>query len=120
MTTKEEIDNIFKKWEQLLTEEYIPEKTTNTSEEPPKYIPTPTNEGPKPITIEQYRARQQKYRSKTQENRSKLTQPKKRGGKKRKFQAACRDLQRIIDISQGKQKKNLIEKLIALKKEGWK
>lgn len=121
MTSKEEIDEIFKKYEKFIesSEEYFPTSTTENTEEAPPYIPTPKNAGPKPLTIEQYRARQIKKSIKP-EVETVITKPKKRGGKKRKFEAACRDLQRVINISKGNQKRALIKQLAELKKKGWK
>lgn len=121
MSTKEEIDALFKKYEELVNEsqEYVPVALENTQQQPPVYIPTPKEAGPKRITIEQYKARQEKNRN-PRVTETKYTITKKRGGKKRKFEATCRDLQRVIDISQGTQKKSLIKQLIELKKVGWK
>lgn len=44
---------------------------------------------------------------------------KKKGGKKVKFQKACKDLQRVIAISEGRQKQLLIQQLIELRKTAW-
>lgn len=116
MTSQEEIDELFKKWE-----EYIPQPVGEVIDQHPIYIPTPKTDGPKPITIEEYRKRQQGQKKYIEEFRNPQTnyKPKKRGGKKRKFEKACSDLQRTINISKGTQKKRLIEQLIELKKKGW-
>lgn len=119
--TQEEVNKIFERWQKFINEEYVPDGTP--VEEPPKYTPTPKSAGPKPITIQQYRERQQKHR----EQRQKIKQqqkptptPKKKGGKKKKFLNECWNLQRIINISEGKQKTKLIQELIKLKNKGWK
>ena len=85
---KEEIDNIFKTWE-----EYIPMPIYETIEEPPKYKPIPKKAGPKPITLEGYKKKHEKIKEGIKQFREnqEFHTPKKRGGKKLKFQQACAD-----------------------------
>lgn len=101
----------------MVDEEYIVETPIKKY---PEYIPTPKSAGPKPITLEQYRQRQQIHSLKLQEFRQPTVfKPKKRGGKKRQHQKKCADLQRIINISQGQQKRNLVKELEKLRQDGW-
>ena len=61
----ESIHRRFRKYEELLkelTEVYMPIPVSKQSEEAPVYIPTPKSYGPKPLTIEEYKARQRPVR----------------------------------------------------------
>lgn len=55
MATLEEINALFKKWEEI--SEYRP-NMKNIPENTPVYTPTPRDAGPKALTIEQYKKRQ--------------------------------------------------------------
>lgn len=123
MSTQEEINSIFKKWENFLLpqEEYIPVPVISKPETPPPYVATPKTAGPKRISIQQYKERTQKYKDQVREFReqNKNFKPKKRGGNKRRFEKACTELQNVINIAKGNQKKNLIAELSNLREKGW-
>lgn len=120
MSNQEEIDAIFKKWENFLLEEYIPVPVSKP-ETPPPYVATPKTAGPKRITITEYKERTQKYKEEVRKFReqNKNFKPKKKGGKKRRFLKACTELQNVINIAKGNQKKNLIAELKNLREKGW-
>lgn len=108
--TREDIDKIFSKYEQSL-EEYEPEgKVINC----PKYIPAPKNCGPKPITIEEYKERQQKQKEVKQPMVKKKS---RRGGKKLQIKKQRKELLRLIGLTYGQEKRHLYIKLQQLNGE---
>lgn len=96
-------------------EEYIPQGQTN---EAYTYKATPLAElkhiGPKRITIEEYRKRQQK-RSFQEPAPVQQTKRKRRAGRKVKLRQKRKELHRLISISKGEQQKTLFEELRKLK-----
>lgn len=86
---------------------YVPKAIVPTEEEPPKYIPTPKEAGPKPITIEEYRAR---TTAKKPEATPKEEIPKRRsrGGRKVLTRRRIAELYRIVAITTDLQLKNTL------------
>lgn len=117
MTTKTDIDNIFNKWERYLetreleVEEYFPE-APNTEQFIPTYIPTPINAGPKPISIEEYKKRQERQKQNLRKVREEAAtdRPRKRtrGGRQVRARQHIADLHRIIAITTDKKQKNIL------------
>lgn len=99
-------------------EEYAP---PNKNPEAPIY--TPLHFGPRPLSIAEYKARQKKYSRIVKEVIP--SKQKTRAGRQVRLRRQIAELHRIIPIARGKEKKNLIQKLKALKiklyskKNGW-
>lgn len=111
VVSKELIDNIFKKYENLVVDEYIPE--AQTIEDYPEYTPTPKTAGPRPITIAEYRQRQ---------NKPVVASPRKqhkpRGGKKVKLRQKAAEVHRILAITTDNTlRKSLKSILVGIKAE---
>lgn len=96
-------------------EEYIPEGRINN---PETYKATPLTElkhiGPKRITIEEYRKRQQK-KNLQEPVPTPTIKRKRRAGRKVKLRQKRKELHRLISISTGEQQKTLFNKLRQLK-----
>lgn len=77
-------------------------------------IPLPAKAGPKPLTIEEYRARQKK---KVPHTPSPVTIKKKtkRGGKKQQLRKERKELHRLVVFAEGKFKNKLLHQLKELK-----
>lgn len=118
MTTQEEINQIFEKWEKLLgpkEEEYQPE---GQSANVPIYIPSNKSAKPKPLTIEEYRARQ-KSRIQEKEKQQKEKQQKTRrpsAGKAVRARQRVAELYKIVRITKDINQKNKLLKEIRLEK----
>lgn len=91
--------------------EYIPQGETT---EAAVYKPTPIEElrhiGPKKLTIEEYRARQNK-RKPTDAVVTPPVKRKRRGGKQVKLRRQRKELHRLIAITSGEEQKTLFKKL---------
>ncbi|XP_037929411.1 uncharacterized protein LOC119664673 [Teleopsis dalmanni] len=79
---------IFRKYELILqatntkSEEYVPEQVVQHEEAYPTYVPTPRSAGPKAITIEEYKRRQEaRKRPTTPVNPPPKKKPNRRRGK---------------------------------------
>lgn len=117
--TKSHIDETFNKWEQhlKLAEEYTPEPVTWQAEVPP-YTPTPKTAGPKPITLEEYRRRQEACkRTPNTLGETREAKRKSRSGFKVKVRQKLAELYRVINITTDiKLKKKLLQHVKAEKK----
>ena len=82
-------------------EEYVPEPVDKPQQPVPAYIPTPKTYGPKPLTIEEYKARQ---KPRIQIAPPVIKKKKGRGGKLVKIHKEKKELRRLIQISTGEQK----------------
>ena len=74
-------------------EEYVPEPVDKLQQPVPAYVPTPKKYGPKPLTIEQYKARQ---KPRVQIAPPVIKKKKGRGGKLVKLHKEKKELQRLI------------------------
>lgn len=121
--TKSHIDEIFNKWAQCLklAEEYTPEPVIEQVEVPP-YTPTPKTAGPKPLTLEEYRRRQEACKRTLRETQERQTlhreaKHKSRSGFKVKARQKLAELYRVINITTNiKLKKKLLQHVKAEKK----
>ena len=74
-------------------EEYVPEPVDKPQQPVPAYIPTPKTYGPKPLTIEEYKARQ---KPRIQIAPPVIKKKKGRGGKLVKIHKEKNELRRVI------------------------
>ena len=82
-------------------EEYVPEPVDKPQQPVPTYIPTPKTYGPKPLTIDEYKARQ---KPRIQIAPPVIKKKKGRGGKLVKIHKEKKELRRLIQISTREQK----------------
>ena len=102
----ERLQNLAKETQKLTEsiihqEEYVPEPVDKLQQPVPAYVPTPKTYGPKPLTIEQYKARQ---KPRVQIAPPVIKKKKGRGGKLVKLHKEKKELRRLIQISTGEQK----------------
>ena len=108
---KETFDKIFKKYADLAekySKEYVPKSVTEDKISPPPYKLTPKSYGAKPLTIEEYKARQRPIRP---VEKPVIQKKKHRAGKQVKINKEKAELRRLIQISSGKQKQQFFFKL---------